>query len=153
LRPYAVVVAMLAFAGCQTVPTPTPAPPAPVVPAPQIPRASFAPVDWTAVPGWSGDAIEAAWPAFIIGCRALQANARTQPLWQTPCTAAANVDGRNARAVRTFFESHFSPYGIAAADDGGTAGLVTGYYEPLLAGSRTRTQKYSVPLYAPPDDF
>jgi membrane-bound lytic murein transglycosylase A len=144
-------MAMLALAGCQTVPapTPTPAPPVPV----QIPRASFTPIDWTAVPGWSGDTVEAAWPAFIIGCRALLANARTQPLWQAPCAASASVDGRDARAVRTFFQSHFSPYGIAAADDGGTVGLVTGYYEPLLAGSRTRTAKFSVPLYAPPDDL
>ncbi len=31
--------------------------------------------------------------------------------------------------------------------------MVTGYYEPLLAGSRTRTPRYAVPLYAAPDDL
>ncbi len=55
-------------------------------------------------------------------------------------------------AVRAFFLEHFSPYRVAAAD-GGDTGLVTGYYEPLLAGSRTRTDAFAVPLYAPPDDL
>ena len=63
------------------------------------------------------------------------------------------MDGRDARAVRAFFEGHFSPYSIAAAADGRAVGLVTGYYEPLLAGSRTRTAKFAIPLYGPPDDL
>ena len=54
--------------------------------------------------------------------------------------------------MRAFFLEHFSPYRVAAAD-GGDTGLVTGYYEPLLAGSRTRTDAFAVPLYAPPDDL
>ena len=35
----------------------------------------------------------------------------------------------------------------------GTSGLVTGYYEPLLRGSRVRTDKYPVPIYRVPDDL
>ena len=42
---------------------------------------------------------------------------------------------RDATAVRAFFERHFSPYQVTAAD-GRDTGMVTGYYEPLLAGSR-----------------
>ncbi len=34
-----------------------------------------------------------------------------------------------------------------------TSGLVTGYYEPLLRGSRVRTDKYAVPIYRVPDDL
>ncbi|MGH6609646.1 MAG: murein transglycosylase A [Burkholderiaceae bacterium] len=34
-----------------------------------------------------------------------------------------------------------------------TSGLVTGYYEPLLRGSRVRSAKYPVPLYRVPDDL
>jgi membrane-bound lytic murein transglycosylase A len=37
--------------------------------------------------------------------------------------------------------------------DGRETGLVTGYYEPLLAGSRTRSARFGVPLYAAPDDL
>ncbi len=36
---------------------------------------------------------------------------------------------------------------------GSTLGRVTGYYEPLLKGSRVRTDRYRYPLYAPPDDL
>ncbi len=39
------------------------------------------------------------------------------------------------------------------AADGRDTGTITGYYEPLLAGSRARSQRYGVPLYAPPDDL
>ncbi len=54
--------------------------------------------------------------------------------------------------VRAFFAAHFSPYRIVA-QDGADTGLVTGYYEPLLTGSRTRTPQFAVSLYAPPDDL
>src|SRR4029078_12748768 len=93
-----------------------------------------------------------AWPAFIVGCRALLASPKTQPLWQTPCAESAHIDGAKANARRAFLKTHFTPYRIAAAD-GNDVGLVTGYYEPLLEGSRTSTPRFTVPLYAPPDDL
>ena len=37
------------------------------------------------------DAVAAAWPAFTIGCRALLADPRSQPVWQSPCAAAASL--------------------------------------------------------------
>jgi len=37
--------------------------------------------------------------------------------------------------------------------DGTDTGMITGYYEPLLRGSRTRTDTYRYPLYARPDDL
>ncbi|HKO89148.1 MAG TPA: MltA domain-containing protein [Burkholderiales bacterium] len=45
----------------------------------------------------------------------------------------------------------FRPYRSSNAD--GTPGLVTGYYEPLLKGSRTKRPPFVYPLYAPPDDL
>ncbi|MEO8754582.1 MAG: MltA domain-containing protein [Casimicrobiaceae bacterium] len=116
------------------------------------PRAVFTPAAWSDLPGYAADPVAAAWPAFVVGCRALLANPKTQPLWQAPCTAGAAIDGTNSDAVRAFFATHFSPYRIAA-QDGSDTGLVTGYYEPLLAGSRTRTSQFAISLYAPPDDL
>jgi len=112
----------------------------------------FTPAAWTDLPGFAADPVAAAWPAFVIGCRALLANPKTQPLWQTPCAESAHVDGANSDTVRAFFAAHFSPYRVAALD-GTDVGLVTGYYEPLLAGSRTSTPRFLIPLYAPPDDL
>jgi len=104
------------------------------------------------VPGWYTDPLEAAWPAFRIGCRALLADPKTQPLWQRPCADSEQVDATSVTGVRAFFESHFIPYRVSEAD-GRDVGRVTGYYEPLLKGSRERTMQFTVPLYAPPDDL
>jgi membrane-bound lytic murein transglycosylase A len=87
-----------------------------------------------------------------VGCAALVASPVRQLLWRPPCTAADGIDPRIAGTVRAFFEGHFIPYQVVAAD-GRETGMITGYYEPLLAGSRTKTERFRVPLQAPPDDL
>ncbi|MEO8304093.1 MAG: MltA domain-containing protein [Betaproteobacteria bacterium] len=157
---------LAAVAGCATAP-PAPVPPAPVtvpppavlpppalVPpsaAPSLP-AKYVPVAWNALPGWSDDRVDEAWPAFRVGCTALVNAAATSAVWQRPCAAANSVAPADRNAVRQFFESYFSPYQVLAAD-GSDKGMVTGYYEPLLDGSRTRGARFHVPLYATPDDL
>jgi membrane-bound lytic murein transglycosylase A len=73
-------------------------------------------------------------------------------VWQAACAVAESVDGNDAQAARRFFERNFTPYRVTSSD-GGTQGLITGYYEPLLHGSRTQSAQYPQPLYAPPDDL
>lgn len=97
-----------------------------------------------------------AWPAFLLSCQALQANAA----WKGPCARAAAVDRRSAAAIRGFFANGFDAYRVRAvapaeARDGEVrdSGLVTGYYEPLLKGSRKASPKYRVPIYRVPDDL
>jgi membrane-bound lytic murein transglycosylase A len=131
---------------CQVAP-----PIAPPVPPP-VPRAAYSPARFEALPGWRDDRVEAVWPAFLVGCRALTAAPATQSIWQTPCTAAASVNGSDSVAVRAYFENNFSVYRISAAG-GPDTGLVTGYYEPLLTGSRSATEKFRTPLYGVPDDL
>ncbi len=171
LRPLAVRVAaaavILIVAGCVTAPRePGPPPPVakppvaappPVVAAPPPPTApslpaKYVPVAWSALPGWSEDPVAEIWPAFRVGCGALLASAATRDLWQAPCSDASAVVAADRNAVRAFFERHFSPYQVIAAD-GRDTGTITGYYEPLLAGSRTRSPRHRVPLYAAPDDL
>jgi len=41
----------------------------------------------------------------------------------------------------------------AAGENGNGSVLFTGYYEPLLEGSLTKTEKYKYPLYRPPPDI
>jgi membrane-bound lytic murein transglycosylase A len=157
MRANAVAFALccMLFAGCQTAPVPVtpPTPVPPTVPAPAAPpRPIFTPSAWTEIPGWNSDPVDAAWPAFRIGCRALLADPKTQPLWQRPCADSELVDAASPTAIRTFFESYFIPYRVADTE-GRDVGRVTGYYEPLLKGSRERTLQFTVPLYAPPDDL
>jgi membrane-bound lytic murein transglycosylase A len=163
----AAAAALLIVAGCATVPRePGPPPPTakppvaappPAAAAPQPPAAptlpaKYVPAAWSALPGWSEDRVAEIWPAFRVGCAALLASAATRDLWQAPCVDANGVVATDRNAVRAFFESHFSPYQVVAAD-GRDTGTITGYYEPLLAGSRTRSPRHRVPLYAAPDDL
>lgn len=153
LRRAACAAALALVAGCQTAPAPPTAPtPAPAAPSAAAPRATFTAVAWSDLSGWASDRVAEAWPAFLIGCRALVADDKTRSIWEAPCARGASVDSGNAAAVRAFFVEQFKPYRVAAAD-GSDQGLVTGYYEPLLKGSRTKSARYGAPLYAPPDDL
>ncbi len=142
----------MALISCVTTPPPdkTSATPAPL-PESTLP-ATFTRVSWDELPGFAADRVSEAWPAFRIGCRSLLAGARTAPTWRKPCEAAEAIDGRDETAVRAFLAAHFSPYAVAFPNQR-REGLVTGYYEPQLAGSRERTPQFRVPLYAVPDDL
>jgi membrane-bound lytic murein transglycosylase A len=67
------------------------------------------------------------------------------------CTRAAALDAANEAAVRAFFETEFAPYRISRG--GIPEGLFTGYYEPLLNGSKTRAGPYQTPLLGVPSDL
>ncbi len=56
----------------------------------------------------------------------------------------------NESATR-FFETHFTSALLKPDDD--ASGLVTGFYEPIVEGSRTKTDAFPVPLYRMPDDL
>lgn len=152
-RAVATFVVVAALAACQTVPPAPPPGPATAPPAPAAPeRVAFTPAAWNDLPGFARDDLAAAWPAFLVGCRALAKRPASDSIWKTPCVAAGTIDGKDEAAVRAFFMAHFSPYRVAVAG-GSDVGLVTGYYEPLLVGSRTASEAYTVPLYGTPDDL
>ena len=158
------LLAVLAVAGCATVPPPLPEPrPAPPLAAPLPvpspastadtgPRVAFAAEPWSALPGWADDRVEEAWLAWTASCHALAAREAARELWRAPCDAAPAIDPRDRNAVRRYFETHFTPWSVAFPD-GTATGLVTGYYEPMLYGSRERTRTFTTPLYAAPDDL
>jgi peptidoglycan lytic transglycosylase A len=133
-------------AACTTLPPPSLPPTAEPV------RAVLKPAAFGELPGWTGDPLLEAWAPFLTGCKALVAQASTAAIWRVPCAAASAVDARDSPAVRAFFETYFSAY-QAIAPDGAENGLVTGYYEPLLEGSRTPSEFHRYPLFAPPDDL
>lgn len=100
------------------------------------------------VPGWEKDDLREAWPAFMASCTVLIR--RTE--WKEPCTIARTVEPRNGPHIRTFFETFFAPH-LVNNPDGTEHGLVTGYYEPLLRGSRKRGGQFQVPLHKVPEDL
>ncbi|MEF8699032.1 MAG: murein transglycosylase A [Candidatus Accumulibacter sp. UW20] len=106
---------------------------------------------WSDLPDWQDDDLVAAWPAFLQSCRAL-AKRPQWPQWQAVCDEARNFPAATTRELRRFFESRFQPW-LLSNDDGTTRGLVTGYYEPLLRGSRTRNKPYLQPVLGVPPDL
>jgi membrane-bound lytic murein transglycosylase A len=134
------------LAGCATAPTPAPAPVAPK-PAAEA-KVRLVPDRWSSLPGWQADAMEDAWPAFVRSCGVL----RSREGWQGACDRALTVDPDDRNQVRAFFESQFTPWRVVNADDSET-GLITGYYEPLIRGSRKASAKYRYPIYGVPTDL
>jgi membrane-bound lytic murein transglycosylase A len=116
-------------------------------------RLELTPVSLSGLPGWASFDKRAALSAFRRSCGAVLRAQATSELggyagraeeWFGVCRAALAA---NENAARKFFEDHFS-----ALEVGGEA-LVTGYYEPLLHGSRIRHGAYQTPVYATPRDL
>lgn len=59
----------------------------------------------------------------------------------------------DSAAVRRFLQTWLQPWRIAGADGRPATNTVTGYYEPLVRGSRRQGGRYQWPLYAVPADL
>ena len=126
------------------VPAPVPAPP----PVYEF-RGKLLPASWTDLPDWARESLRASLEAFVRGCPVLE----KQAAWQGACAGAQTLQpAADEHEIASFFELNFDPYRVVNKDDSDT-GLVTGYYEPLLHGSRTRTARYRYPVYGVPPDL
>ena len=114
------------------------------------------------LPGWAAEDFKTLIPAFQKSCaRILKGSpdkkmgaldqAGTYADWQKPCNDFMALSANNPAAIRSFFETNFTPYQVLA--DGKPEGLFTGYYEASLKGSRTQNGPYQTPLYNRPDDL
>ncbi|MCB1489559.1 MAG: MltA domain-containing protein [Bauldia sp.] len=115
------------------------------------------PIDFKDIPGWAEDDHRAALAAFRRGASVLDSHppkeraAGVDPAALTAAIARGgalgDVDGTAARA---FFEAEFRPMEVHPESGGG---FFTAYYEPVVAGSRTGSAAFPVPIYARPDDL
>lgn len=173
--PWGATALAMALSGCALNPAPAPAPVAPAsAPAPQVSvpapapsaavggghvagqarnfstqLASYTAVNFDALPGWSRDDFSEIWPAFLASCKVLT---RRGPQWQSLCTRADGVNGKSSQAIRSFYESEFAAYQIRD-DDRRPDGVVTGYFEPEIEGSRRYAPPFIYPVYAQPEDM
>jgi peptidoglycan lytic transglycosylase A len=121
-----------------------------------IPDTQLEPLEWADLDGWPADDHGAALEAFLTSCKPFLAAA--QPLDSRPlysglwriCRIAAAAKPTRADA-RKFFEDNFRPVRIARL--GETTGLLTGYYEPIVQGSRFPNPEFHWPLYRRPRDL
>lgn len=92
--------------------------------------------------GWRDDTHAEALTAFVRTCDQLEGED-----WQPLCALAADIPADDASA-RSFFELFFKPVII-----GTPPALFTGYFEPELQGSPTRTGRFKYPLYRRPPEL
>ena len=138
---FASVVAILLIAACQQLPE-KPAPPKP--PGPE--RVQYIQASFSTLPGWSTTRLEPSLRAFLNGC------ARAPAVLLGPCGTATTIAIGDEDGARRFFETYFTPYAIISSETGDT-GTITGYYEPVLRGSRTRDIVNRFPIFGVPDDL
>lgn len=145
-------VLAVVLSACTTPPAQVPTSPISQVSVPiqpsEGPKEILRPAIFSALPGWDRDKLREAWPAFLASCDLLI----RKPDWKEPCSIAKDVDASSEKAIRLFFEAFFVPYQVFNPD-GSDSGLVTGYYEPLLRGSRKRGGPFQTPLHRAPDDL
>jgi membrane-bound lytic murein transglycosylase A len=118
--------------------------PAPAVrPAPET--AVYLEYAFDALPGWPSAGLERSVRAFLAGCP------RPGPLARA-CGAAASVPPGDEAAARRFFETSFVPYALVSSE-GADSGLITGYYEPVIEGSRAQSGQHRHPIFGVPEDL
>jgi membrane-bound lytic murein transglycosylase A len=123
-----------------------------------IPDSQIEPLTWSQVPGWMDDDQALAFDAFLASCGAI-ATRKAPPRESKPMDAALAAICRDALALgpastieaRAFFETRFRPVHITPL--GSPDGFLTGYYEPIVQGSRQPTRDFTVPVYRRPDDL
>ena len=127
-------------------------------------RVTLEAVRFAALPGWRRDDHASAFAAVLRSCDRVLAARAANPGSLTPlqdvCQRARDLAERHASAklprvqaraqARLFFERYFVPHRVMHT---GARGLLTGYYEPVIDGSRVRTDRFRVPLYRRPSDL
>jgi membrane-bound lytic murein transglycosylase A len=123
----------------------------------RLPDSQLEPAKWADVAGWTTDDHLAAFSALQASCRPFLKTRRlsdTRPVslaLAEVCRRAAGVRPVRSDDARAFFEDNFRPVRISRL--GETEGFLTGYYEPIVDGSRFPSPEFPVPLYRRPRDL
>jgi membrane-bound lytic murein transglycosylase A len=106
--------------------------------------------------GWNGHDHDASRDAFRLSCREMLEQGSgfkrlvrfggSPSSWRSACLSAFE-----AGSARDYFERMFRAYQVH--DEERPDGLFTGYFEPEVDGSRSRSDKFHVPVYRRPPDL
>ena len=126
----------------------------------------FAAVGWGELPGWANDDLRGVWTTFLRNCTGLMRptainlagpTRATPRAWQPVCAAATDPArapaANNPEAVRKFLQTWLAPWRLDGTEGKPASSIVTGYYEPLVVGSRKQGGVYQWPLYTVPADL
>ncbi len=124
----------------------------------KLPDSALEPINWNVLGEWAADDHAAAFATFLASCRPLLRTVRpereTRPMYfalKSVCRRALATGRLSEGQARMFFENNFRPLRITRLGD--RAGFLTGYYEPIVDGSRFPTGIFKVPIYRRPRDL
>jgi membrane-bound lytic murein transglycosylase A len=118
------------------------------------------PLAWSDISGWSEDDHLAAFQTFRASCKPIAAQDAmatppdSRPLGASlrdPCRIARATEVSDGAQARGFFEQNFTPLKISRLGEGD--GFVTGYYEPVIEGSREANEVFNIPVYRRPSNL
>lgn len=107
-------------------------------------KSRWTPARWSELPGWGQDSLHEVWNAWVRGCE------RPAPGQAGPCAELRQLAIGTAAEQQAWVMRRFQPYRVLDPDGSQPDGLLTGYYEPIMAASRVPTAVHRTPLYAPP---
>ncbi len=130
------------------------------MPRPQPDHRTLREVSFDELPGWQEDDVGEALPAWRRTCARYRFLGKERPVqptevggtiadWLGACERTPSSN--DAAAARAFLEAEFRPFQVLNRTR--ETGLFTGYYEPLLRGSRTRGGPFQTPLLRRPNDI
>ena len=120
------------------------------------------PINFDQLTGWSTIDKTGSMKAFRRSCAQMKEDNRafsknpifggTRKDWEKVCTVAFELgESPSQKQIAHFFEQQFMP--MSVRDPNSKNGLFTGYFEPTVKGSITRSPRYNIPLYKRPDDL
>jgi membrane-bound lytic murein transglycosylase A len=104
-------------------------------------------ISFADVPGWRQDVLQQALVAQKRSCVALQNEGAEYRRWHPFCAAILALGEGDTHGYWHTLETHLAPHKVSVDEQI----LFTGYYEPLLRGSRQRSEAYPYPLYGLPN--
>lgn len=105
-------------------------------------------VPLSVLPGWDSDDLADLDRAIARQCPA--SGLRSE--WEALCKEFRALPAHDRTALRSWLEHRFLAQALGETSGAGR-GLATGYFEPLIHGSRERLSPQQVPIYAPPRDL
>ncbi|MBV8679166.1 MAG: MltA domain-containing protein [Aquitalea sp.] len=135
LKRLLLLLPLLWLAACSTTPS---------LPVPPVASSQLSPA---ALPSWQQQNMGDTLQALLQSCKVMG----RKPAWQAVCAEAGRLPAGDGMQTRQFFESRFNAW--AVRDGASNSGLITGYYEPLLNGSRSRSERTPYPVYGVPADL
>ena len=128
------LLSIFIFLGCSKEPTVM----FDTLPQMQLQKSSYA-----SLPNWENENYDEVLYSFMNNCRAK----KSVDIYNSLCSSSQNISN-----AKEFIESNFTPFMIQNSDEE-KENILTGYYEPELRGSLTKSEIYRYPIYETPKDL